>query len=100
MRGSLVVASLLSALTRTRPTFRTRDVSEAMSLTLQPGRQLRGIDIRLLPSDLFRFSGHILRGACEGRLEANVLLPGLSIRTVSLASSESVDDVTLVVRKR
>jgi hypothetical protein len=46
-----------------------------MSLTLQPGRQLRGIDIRLLPSDLFRFSGHILRGASEGRLEANVLLP-------------------------
>lgn len=72
----------------------TRDVSEAMSLTLQPGRQLRGIDIRLLSSDLFRFSGHILRGASEGRIEANMLLPGLALRTVTIAEDDSAFEVT------
>jgi hypothetical protein len=72
----------------------TRQPIEAMSLTLQAGSALRGIDIRLLPRAIFRFSGYILRGTSEGRIEANVLLPGLSLRTVSIAADDGGFEVT------
>jgi hypothetical protein len=72
----------------------TRQADEAMSLTLPPGGILRGIDIRLLPSDRVRFSSYILRGASEGRIEANVLLPGRSLRTVTLARDDGAFEIT------
>jgi Carboxypeptidase regulatory-like domain len=72
----------------------TREANEAMSLTLQPGGELRGINIRLQSSDLFRFAGYVLRGASEGRIEANVLLPGLALRTVEIADDDGAFEVT------
>jgi hypothetical protein len=65
-----------------------------MSLTLPAGGSLRGINIRLLPSDLVRFSGHILRAASEGRIEANVMLPGLWIQTVAIGADDGAFEVT------
>ena len=80
----------------TEPTYfpGTRQAHEAMSLTLEPGGKLRGIDIRLLSSDLFRFAGYVLRGGSDGRIEANVLLPGLSVRTVTIAADDGAFEVT------
>lgn len=72
----------------------TREMREAMSLTVRSGAELRGIDIRLPPSDRVRFSGFILRGASEGRIEANVLLPGLALRTVTIAEDDGAFEVT------
>jgi hypothetical protein len=72
----------------------TRQAHEAMSLTLPAGDTLRGIDIRLLANDLFRVSGFVLRGASEGRIEANLLLPGLSLRTVAIAADDGAFEVT------
>lgn len=71
----------------------TRQASEAMSLELPPGGELRGIDIRLLSTELFRFAGYILRDASDGRIEANVLLPGLSLQTVTIAEDDGAFEV-------
>ena len=72
----------------------TRQAHEAMSLTLPPGGTLRGIDIRLLPSELVRFSGYVLRGASEGRIEANVLLPNFAFRTVAIAADDGAFEIS------
>jgi hypothetical protein len=72
----------------------TRQAHEAMSLTLPPGGALRGIDIRLAPSDLVRFSGYVLRGVSEGAIEAHVLLPSFTIRTVTLAADDGAFEIT------
>jgi hypothetical protein len=72
----------------------TRQAHEALSLTLPPGGTLRGIDIRLLPSELVRFSGYVLRSASEGRIEAHVLLPNFALRTVSIAADDGAFEIT------
>lgn len=72
----------------------TRQSHEALSLTLPPGGTLRGIDIQLLPSDLVRFTGYVLRGASEGRIEAHVLLPNFALRTVSIAADDGAFEIT------
>jgi hypothetical protein len=72
----------------------TRQAHEAMSLTLAPGGALRGIDIRLAPSELVRFSGYVLRGASEGPIEAHVALPSFTIRTATIAADDGAFEVT------
>ena len=69
-----------------RPTYfpGTHNPAEALPLTLAPGANLRA-DIRRPTEEFFRIEGHVLRGYSDGQIEANMLMPGLAIRTVSVA---------------
>jgi hypothetical protein len=58
--------------------------SEAVPFRVSAGSVTRGIDITLPAEDLFRVTGHFLRGPGEGRIEAHLLSDEWTVRTVEV----------------
>ena len=63
----------------------TGALDEATSLRITSGSVIRSVDIPLLPSDVFRLAGHVLRSASEGPIEAHIVAPPATVRTVDIA---------------
>jgi hypothetical protein len=63
----------------------TDKIDDAMPIRVHAGETLANINITLTSSDYLRFTGHVLRGNSEGRIEALVLLGAWSIRTIPIA---------------
>lgn len=63
----------------------THTVEEATALRVTSGGEMRNVDIRLAPDNLFRIAGHVLRGGSEDAIEAHLLSGEHRIRTVRIA---------------
>lgn len=70
-----------------KPTYfpGTGILSEASPVRVESDATVRNVNIPLAPLDLYRLTGHALRGASTGSIEAQLLTPPSSTRTIRVA---------------
>jgi hypothetical protein len=70
-----------------KPTYfpGTGILSEASPVRVESDATVRNVNIPLAPLDLYRLTGHALRGASTGPIEAQLLTPPSSTRTIHVA---------------
>ncbi len=76
-----------------RPTYfpGTNNASEAVAVQVRAGSTTGSIDVVLQEEEVYRLSGHVLRGSTGGRLEGYLISPSRSIRPVTVAGDGAFD---------
>jgi Carboxypeptidase regulatory-like domain len=78
---------------RGRPTYYpgTNIASEAVAVHVRAGSTTGSIDVVLQEEEVYRLSGHVLRGSIGGRLEGYLISPSRSTRPVTVAGDGAFD---------